>query len=222
VRLLVIVDRADEPLVRSELLVRRIDLEDEIGLPSAGIERAQDAVTLSAAYPDSPEHAIAPAELAEKELWRGVPSGGERAERAVQLARHCGSATALARALIVRCTASVFAGGQGGLDDASEAMAAAAEARDFSVFANAAAWASNCIDIGPTSLDATELLSRSRERLALLGAPHRYVAKLCAQEAYALLILGRWQVTVERLRVALGSSPGPRARRHRQSHRGAS
>ncbi|WP_162253932.1 LuxR family transcriptional regulator [Phycicoccus sp. Soil748] len=210
-RLLVILDRVDEPLLTSELLVRSIDLEDELGRPSAGVERASDAVTLSAPYPDSPEHAIATAELAEKELWRGVPSGGERAERAVQLARHCGSATALARALVVRCTASVFAGGQGGLDDALAAMAAAAEARDFPVFANAAAWASNCIDIGAASLDATALLSRSRERLELLGAPHRYVAKLCAQEAYALLMLGRWQVCVERLRVALGSSPGPRA-----------
>lgn len=210
-RLVKILDPAEEPLFTSELLVRRIDLEDEIGRPSPGIALAQEAVALSAGHPDSPEHAIATAELSEKELWSGVPSGPDRAERAVKLARLSGSASAVARALIVRCTSSVFAGEPGGLDDATEAMAAAADACDYRVLLNAAAWASNCLDIGPTSTEANELMARSRERMVALGAPHRFVANLCAQEAYALLMLGRWQPCLERLRVALGSSPGPRA-----------
>ena len=209
--LLAILDPAEEPLLTSEMLVRRIDLEDELGRPSLGIGLAQDAVALTADYPDSPEHAIATAALAEKELWKSVPTGRERAERAVRLARRSGSASALARALVMRSMASVFAGDRDGLHDALDAMDAAADARDFPVFLNAAAWACNCIDIGPTSMEAIELGRRSRERMAALGAPHRFVAKLCAEEAYSRLMLGQWQTCIELLRVALGSSPGPRA-----------
>jgi DNA-binding CsgD family transcriptional regulator len=54
-------------------------------------------------------------------------------------------------------------------------------------------------------------LRRSREELASLGAPHCYVAKLSADEAFGLVLLGDWRACIERLRVALGSTPGPKA-----------
>jgi ATP/maltotriose-dependent transcriptional regulator MalT len=47
--------------------------------------------------------------------------------------------------------------------------------------------------------------------LVALGAPHAYVAWLCAVEAQCRLLLGDWRGCVECLRVALGSSPGPTA-----------
>jgi DNA-binding CsgD family transcriptional regulator/tetratricopeptide (TPR) repeat protein len=55
-----------------------------------------------------------------------------------------------------------------------------------------------------------EHLRRSREELTTLGAPHCYVAWLSANEAFGLVLLGDWRAAIERLRVALGSTPGPR------------
>jgi hypothetical protein len=55
-----------------------------------------------------------------------------------------------------------------------------------------------------------EHLRVSPEELTSLGAPHCYVASLSAYEAFGLLLLGDWRACLGRLRVALGSSPGPR------------
>jgi DNA-binding CsgD family transcriptional regulator len=106
--------------------------------------------------------------------------------------------------------ARVFAGDSGGLAEAQEAQAAAAKARDFFWFTAAAAWAANCLDISTASRDVIEHLRRGREELTALGAPHCYVARLSADEAFGLVLLGDWRACVERLRVALGSTPGPR------------
>ena len=42
-----------------------------------------------------------------------------------------------------------------------------------------------------------------------LGAPHTYVAWMSASEASGLLLLGDWRACEKRLRVVLGSTPGP-------------
>jgi DNA-binding CsgD family transcriptional regulator len=54
-----------------------------------------------------------------------------------------------------------------------------------------------------------EHLRSSREQMISLGAPHLHVAWMSAYEALGLLLLGDWRACVRRLRVALGSMPGP-------------
>jgi DNA-binding CsgD family transcriptional regulator len=209
-QLLHLTDPIAEPLLVSELLIRTVGLEDETWKAHADPGAAGLAVRLSAAYPDSPQHAVAVARLAEQEVWDGLPSGRQRAEDAVRLARRSGSARALANALSARVMARVLAGEGDALDDALEAETTAATARDFLAYVSAVSWSCNCIDIGPTSAEATAHCARGREQLVAMGAPHRYVALLCAQEAHALLMSGDWRACVSRLRVALGSTPGPR------------
>jgi len=87
---------------------------------------------------------------------------------------------------------------------------AAAKARDFIGFVGAATWAGNCLDLSWGNRDVIEHSRRSREELTALGAPHCYMAKLSADEAFGLVLLGNWRACVGRLRVALGSTPGPR------------
>jgi DNA-binding CsgD family transcriptional regulator len=207
--LLAIVDRDQQPLLAAELLLHRNHLQEDTGR-AATVDDIWAAVLLSAEYPESAEHALAVAGLAAEEVWGGIPSGRARAHEAVRLARACGSAKALASALIVRAMARVFAGDSGGLPEAQEAQAAAAKARDFFWFTAAAAWSANCLDISTASRDVIEHVRRSREELTALGAPHCYVARLSADEAFGLVLLGDWRACLERLRVALGSTPGPR------------
>jgi DNA-binding CsgD family transcriptional regulator len=208
--LLAMVDRERQPLLATGLLVRRIDLQGPVGRASTKVDDIPEAARLSAAYPHSPEYALAVAELAADELWGGHSSGPDRADEAVRLARGSGSAKALAHALLAKAAASVFAGDGGGLAEAQEAQAAAAQARDFIVFVFAANCAANCLDISSASRDVIEYLRRSRKELTALGGPHCYIATLSAEEAFGLLLLGDWRACVGRLRVALGSTPGPR------------
>ncbi|MGH9249366.1 MAG: AAA family ATPase [Acidimicrobiales bacterium] len=208
--LLALVDRDADPLLAAGLLVRLNRLHVETSRAPTDVDDAWAVVRLSAEYPESAEYAMAVAGLAAEEVWDGVPSGPARAEEAVHLARACGSERALAEALIARVMARVFAGDNGGLAEAEEAQAAAARARDFSGFAAAAAWAGNCLDISSANRDVIDHLRRSREELTALGAPHPYVARLSAGEAFGLVQLGDWRACIRRLRVALGSTPGPR------------
>ena len=209
--LLELVDRDAEQLLCCQILLRFIYLEYEIGLQPAIPDAARQAVLLSAAYPDSPEHAIAVARLAGQELWEGVPGGSSRAEEALRLARNTGSPKALAHALISRAMARTLTGEPDALEDALAAEAAATEAGDFVMYVRAVTWATNCIDIGTTNSEVVAHLAKGRERLVAMGAPHRFVAMLCAQEAFDLLMRGEWRACAARLRIAIGSAPGPRA-----------
>jgi DNA-binding CsgD family transcriptional regulator len=206
--LLVLVDREAQPLVTAELLVRRMLLRLSTGRAFAALDDVREAVRVSAQYPDSAEYALAVAELADAELWHDEPSGPARAQEAVRLARACGSDKALAYALTANVVRQVIAGGGEGLAEAQEAQAAAACARDFWAFSHAALWTGNCID-GPVSREVTECLLRARVEMTSLGAPHTYAAWISASEALGLLLLGDWHACQERLRVVLGSTPGP-------------
>jgi DNA-binding CsgD family transcriptional regulator/tetratricopeptide (TPR) repeat protein len=210
--LLELVDAAAEPILTCQLLLRTIDLEYEMSVkPTNPDAAARQAVLLSSTHPDSPEYAIAMARLAGQELWEDLPSGPRRAEEAVVLAKRTGSPKALAHALVSRVIARVFAGEPDALDDALAAEAAALEAGDFLVYVSAVAQATNCIDIGTTNPKVEEHLAERREQLVALAAPHRFVAMLCAMEAYNLFMRGEWRECESRLRVAMGSTPGPRA-----------
>jgi DNA-binding CsgD family transcriptional regulator len=206
--LLVLVDREAQALVTAELLIRRMHLQLSTGRAFAALDDVRDAVRISARYPDSAEHALAVAELAHAELWHDEPSGPARAQEAVRLARACGSDKALAYALTANVMRRVIAGGGEGLPEAQEAQAAAARVRDFWAFSHAALWTGNCID-GSASREVIECWRRAREEMTSLGAPHTYVAWMSASEASGLLLLGDWRACEERLRVVLGSTPGP-------------
>jgi hypothetical protein len=200
---------ADQPLVRAELLVRRMHLRFLTGQEFFGLDGIREAVWISAVRPDSPQHALAVAELANAELWHGVPAG-PRAEQAVRLARACGSAKALTYALTASMLARSLAGGDPISAEAEESQAAAAQVRDFFAFVHASIIGAVTVD-GQASRVALDAHRRSREKLIALGAPHAYVAWLCAGEAQGLLLLGDWRECVDCLRVALGASPGPTA-----------
>jgi DNA-binding CsgD family transcriptional regulator len=202
------IDTAGEPLLAAELLVRRMLLRTSTGREFNGLADVRQAVRLSADYPDSPEHALAMAELAHAELWHSVPSGPAHAEEAVRRARACESPRALAFALTAHVMKQIIADEPGGLPDAEEAQAAAAEARDFFAFSHATRWAGNCIDVCVANRDVLERYRQGREKLIALGAPYLYIAGLSASEATGLLQLGDWRTCEERLRDALASTPG--------------
>jgi len=206
--LLALVDREANPLRAAELLVRRMDLRLSTGREFAGLDDVREAVRISARQPHSAEHALALAELSHAEIWHGEPSGPARAQKAIRLARACGSAKALAYALTAKVMSRVYAGDGGGLAEAEEAQAAAAQARDFWAFVHATLWACNSA-AAPASREWAEHARRGRDEMTSLGAPHTYVAWLSAVEAQGLLLIGDWRACAERLRVTLGSTPGP-------------
>jgi DNA-binding CsgD family transcriptional regulator len=208
--LLALVDRYQQPMSAAELLVRRRQLQLTTGRPPFTDDDLRDAVRISSAMPNGAQHALATAELAWVEMWHRKPSGPALAQEAVRLARACGSPTALAYALTAEVTARVLAGDGGGFATAQEAQSAALQAGDFHAFVHAALWAGYCLG-GPASREAVEHWSRARKQLTALGSPHRHVAWLSASEAQGLLLLGEWRRCLERLRVALGSTPGPMA-----------
>jgi DNA-binding CsgD family transcriptional regulator len=206
--LLAEVDARRQPLLAAELLVRRMLLRLSTGRQFADLSDVRAAVRYAADYPDSMQYALATAELAHAELWHGEPSGPARARESVRLARACRSAKALTYALTAESMAHCFADDGGGVAEAREAQAAAAEARDYWAFAHATLWWGNCLDCGASRV-VLEHLRRGRAILASAGAPHTYLARLNGVEAAGLLMLGDWRACQERLRETLGSNPGP-------------
>ncbi len=195
---LALLDRERQPLLASELLVRRRYLRDETGRDFASLADATEAVDLSAGHPGSAEHALAVANFATVEMLHDLPSGRARADEAVDLAVACGSTRALTYALSARVMARWGVDRAGtGVADAERAQAAAAEVRDYWAFTWAVIRACDNMD-GPPSRAVIEYLRRSREHLTSLGGPHTYVAMLSGIEAFGLLLLGEWRGCVER------------------------
>ena len=210
--LLEMLDRdRDGPRV-AELLVRRMHLRFLTGRDFFPVADMQEAVRLAAVDRKSAEYALAVAELTDAELWHDVPTAPARAEEAVQLARACGSDLALTYALVAWVMSRLMTDEPGrfeaGVPVAEEARDAASRNGDFFGFVHATLWAANCLE-GDVSWEHGDYLRRSREQMTRLGAPHSYIAWVCAVEAGGLLLLGDWRGCEDRLRVALGSPPGP-------------
>ena len=85
--LLAVLNHEAQPLLTADLLVRRIDPHVITSQEIDSLEAARDAFRISAGHPDSPEHALAVAELALCELWHGERAGPEQAHNAVTLGR---------------------------------------------------------------------------------------------------------------------------------------
>jgi len=185
------------------LLRRALDLHAEV--PSAGVTRFDLLQLIRAAA----ERAGEPAEeLAAIEDTLALVERERRPLLATELLVRRMQLRDDTYALIARVMARTMAGEGGGLADAERAQTAAAQVRDYFGFMAAVCWARNNMD-GGVSRHTIEYLRRGREHLTSLGAPHIYLTRLVALEAHELLQLGEWRACVERLRVVLGSTPGP-------------
>jgi tetratricopeptide (TPR) repeat protein len=203
-------DELDGPQA-AELVVRRQHLRFSSGAGFLELAEMERAVDLSAGSPQSWQHALALAESAHAALWAEDPAGAPLARQALERARACGHRRPLAYALAACAMSAMFAGRDAeALALAAEAAGAAARARDPWAFVHAALWEANALqDIESERYLGT--LHGRRVELALLGAPHPYVAWLAVVEAAGHLHRGDWEVSRRRLREALGSRPGASA-----------
>jgi DNA-binding CsgD family transcriptional regulator len=192
----------------AELVVRRQHLRFATGagfLDQAEMERA---VALSAGAPRSWQHALASAEAAHAALWAEDPRAAELADLGVERARVCGHPRALAHALAASSMSALFDGRDvEALTLATEAVDWAAQARDGFAFVQAGLWEANALEFRLPER-YFDLLRRRRIQLVALGAPHPFVAWLAVVEASSQLHHGEWEITRQRLREALGSTPG--------------
>jgi DNA-binding CsgD family transcriptional regulator len=206
--LLALLDRDRQPLLAAELLAYRMSLRTLTGRAFTPLDDVQEAVRLSAGHPDSPEHALAMAQLAWAELWHDQPQGQNRAAEAVRLARACGSAKALSYALSAVAQARLAAGATEAPAEQAEARAAALQAQDFRAYMRSASQISHTMGFR-SGREIADEFRRGREEMTSLDAPHIYTAWLSANEAHELLLRGDWRACLDRLRFSLGSTPGP-------------
>ncbi|MDJ0314602.1 LuxR family transcriptional regulator [Arthrobacter sp. H35-D1] len=201
-------DAGLQPLDVAELLVRRTHLLFSTGRSFMTVEDMRQALRHASADPSSWQYALALAELAHVELWKNDPEARSNATRALAIARAAGNPHALSYALTANVMGSVIEGNSpSDLAWGLEAMAAAAQARDFWGFVHATLWHANATETWSSQRFA-DLMRAGRHQLTELGAPHLYIAKLATDEAGSYLAIGRWRDCERALRVALGSDPG--------------
>ena len=207
--LLEVTDRVAEPLVASELLVRRMMLRTTTGAGFVEVEDIQVAAELASVAPSSWQYALALAEIAHAGSWTGDPETVRHADTALAIARASGNPRALCYALTASSIVAVdHYRPEAALALATEAVDQAVAARDWWGFIHAVNWEANA-SITPLSKQEAEHFRRRREQLAAAGAPHSALARLAAIEAKAWLIVGDWRASQALLRVTLGSDPGP-------------
>ena len=207
--LLEVTDRVAEPLVASELLVRRMLLRTATGAGFLQVEDVQVAAELASVAPSSWQYALALAEIAHAGSWTGYPETVRHADTALAIARASGNPRALCYAL----TASSMVAVNHNRPDialalATEAVDEAVAAQDWWGFVHAVNWEANA-SLTPLSKQDAAHFRRRREQLAAAGAPHSAQAQLAAVEARSWLIVGDWRASQALLRVTLGSDSGP-------------
>ncbi|QHK19058.1 AAA family ATPase [Pseudarthrobacter psychrotolerans] len=207
--LLACIDKAEEPLEASHLMVRRMHLQLSTGQAFFPMADIREAVRLSAATPRRWEHALALAELVHASMWHSEPGADALAYQALALARETGDQRALSYALtaaaIVANTAHRFTESR---DLAAKGAVEAVRARDFWAYVHATYWTGNAQDPW-TSAEYADLLCRARQELMEQGAPHAYISKIAATEAASYLAVGAWRECRAALRIALSLDPGP-------------
>lgn len=196
-----------DPVVVSELLVRRQHLRFSTGQGFLDPVELGRAVELAAPEPASWQYAVALAELAHASLWQDDPAAPEFATRSLERARACAHPRALAYALAANSMLAVF---EDRFDDGrrlgGEAVAAAATARDGWAFVHASLWEANSVD-GPITPQWRSMVGRRRVELTALGLPSTYVAWLTANEAFGHLHAGELETSAQLIREALGARP---------------
>ena len=205
------VDPDAEPLVMSELLVRRLHLRFLSGHSFLLPADAAEAVRLAEADPTSWQYALALAELTHALTWVQDPSVAGVGERALDVARQVEDSRALSFALTAN---AIVASDAGRPDDAArlteEAFGAALRAEDWFAAVHAALWQANAAGVS-SSRPPAEVLSACREQLTAAGAPQLYVGWISACEAHGRLALGEVTECSALLRQALGADSGPYA-----------
>ena len=198
-----------DPLVRAELMVRRMHLQLSTGQGFFPLPDIREAVRLSAGAPRSRQHALALAELSHATMWHNEPGSEAPARQALALARELGDHRTLSYALTAVAIAETNAGRpHAGIPLAAEGAREALQARDFWAFVHATYWTGNAQ--GPWTSEAyADLLHRARQELVDRGAPHGYTSKIAADEAGSYLAVGDWRKCRAALRIALGFDPGP-------------
>ncbi|MET0782393.1 MAG: AAA family ATPase [Microbacterium sp.] len=207
--LLARVDREAHPLVAAELLVRRMHLRDISGLGFIDVDEMQEAVRLAEADTTSAEYALALAELAHAEVWAGSQDATAHARAAIAVARGTDDLRALSHALAAGSMTAGIAGDAGTAQTlAHEAVEAARAAGDWWAYVHALMWEADALRTWGSA--AYSLLIRDRRvEMVERGGPRAYAAWMSAVEAQNWLIIGDWRECDARLRVVLGSDPGP-------------
>jgi hypothetical protein len=207
--LIALVSRDREPLRLGRLISDRGELRTSMGLDGPDVELRRAAVALTSACPTSADHAVTMARLAQAMLWDGDLEGVPTAATALELAESCGDEEAIAEALVPSAMAKFRTGRAGAEQDAVRACEIALRLRRFRSFKRGVYAAAN--GHPRTSPGETaDIFRRGAEELIAGGAPHSYVAEMCAWEASNLLWIGDWMTCRRRLRVALGARPGRR------------
>ena len=205
--LLAEVDETDDPLLVAELLVRLEHLRFSTGRGFLRVEPMRRAAALSAPWPDSWQHGVALAEVAQASLWADEPDAQEAVATALERAEAIDHPRSTAYACAAASMGAEFANRPGGAALAARGVAAAAEARDWWGFVHAALWEANAT--APSSgSDWAACLQERRRQLEGLDGPHPYLAWMSVEEGSGLLRAGDWKGCTDRLRVALGSDPG--------------
>jgi DNA-binding CsgD family transcriptional regulator/tetratricopeptide (TPR) repeat protein len=197
-----------DPLLASELVVRRGHLRFSTGAGFLDLADNERALDLASGAPGSWQCAFALAECAHAALWADDPRGPALTAEAVTRARASGHPRALAYALAAGAMCATFEGRQDeGVVLAREAVECAGRARDGWAFGHATLWEANAT-AATTSPASTDVLRRRRVQLRALGVAHPFVAWLAVVEAEGRLLSGEWETCVRLLREALGSTPG--------------
>ncbi|WP_173924083.1 LuxR family transcriptional regulator [Agromyces sp. Marseille-P2726] len=207
--LLARLDPSAEPLAAAELMVRRMHLRFMAGDAFIELDEMREAIGLASADPKSSQYALALAELAHAELWAEAPGAAAHAREAIDVAREADDARALSHALAAASMAATYER-DGALARAygEEGVEAALASRDWFAYVHALLWEGNAVETWASDWFADRMREHRLELIAR-GGPPAYIAWVSANEAGALLAMGRTQECEERLRVALGSDAGP-------------
>ncbi len=211
--LLASTDECEQPLLVSELVVRREHLRFSTGRGFLRVEPMRRAALLARPWPVSWQYGFALAEVAQASLWADAPDAQGAVEAAVEAAEAIDHPRVTAYAFSAAAMGAEFTGRAGGPALAARGVQGAVEARDWWGFVHASLWEANTTASNAHDAWARVIRAR-REQLAELGGPHPYLAWLSIDEASACFLAGHWRTTTELLRVALGSDPGTSADIH--------
>jgi DNA-binding CsgD family transcriptional regulator len=203
-------DPTVQPEVAAELIVRRMQLRQLIGVAYMTIGEARIAVELVEDRPGSWQQALALANLSASHAWTELPSDAARqiADRAYSVAESTGSHLALAYALAARSFVATI---DGDLDRGRElgrrAHTEARLTRDWWAHLYTLAMELNAEGgaFGPASVHR---LAQARRDMIEDGGPHPYAAALAHDIARASLTLGDVHRVREMVRIALGTNTG--------------
>ena len=204
-------DRERQPLLAGELLVRRRYLRDATGRAFASLADATEAVDLSAGHPGSAEHALAVADLATVEMLNDLPSGRARADEAVDSR---GLRVGQGADIRLVCAGSGTLGRRPRWYGCCRRGAGAGCGRgDTRLLGVHLGCDQSMRQPGRPAKSARHRVSAPQSRASDLArwAAHIHRAALRHRSVSGCSMLGDWRGCLERLRVVLGSTPGPGA-----------